>query len=117
MHVPRQLDRLTVLATRGTTEDHLLHYDGDGWQLESFGSPKGLWPTEDGGLWSLVDHALWHRDPDGGWRHVELPPGITEVSVAMRGDLSELWIAGWVAGDPVVYKTRANAQEPVVVSG
>ena len=116
IQVPRQRHSISALAIveRAAVEtNHLLHYGASGWQLESITTaPEGLWPSKDGGLWALVGAELWHRDPDGGWRVIGLPPDITSVSVAMRDDLTELWIAGWVAGEPVVYKTHANAQEP-----
>lgn len=92
---------------------HLLHYEAGGWKLESVASaPVGLWPTKDGGLWTMVGEQLLHRDPKGMWRAVALPEGATSVTAAMRGDSSELWISATVGDAAVVYATAANAQTP-----
>jgi hypothetical protein len=116
IQVPRQrhsISALAVVEQAGVETNHLLHYGAGGWQLESIATaPEGLWPSKDGGLWALVGAELWHRDPDGGWRNVALPPGAGSISVAIREDQTELWIAGRVGETPVVFKTRANAQDP-----
>ncbi len=112
--VPRQNHSVSAVATaqvHGNAEPHLLHYETGGWKLESVtAAPVALWPTKDGGLWTRVADDLLHRDPDGAWRKVGLPEGTSTYSVALRGDLSELWIAADVGGKTVVYATHANAQ-------
>ena len=114
--VPRQKNSVSVVGTlhdEAGDKAHLLHYETGGWKLDALpGTPRGLWPTKDGGLWVLVDDELLHRDPDAGWRSVTLPDGASSVTAAMRGDFSELWIAATVGGSTVVFATHANAQKP-----
>jgi len=125
--VPRQNNSISAVATLhedGGDKAHVLHYEAGGWKLDALpGAPMGLWPTKDGGLWTMVAGSLLHRDPDGAWRSVELPDGASSVTAAMRGDFSELWIAATVGGSTVVYATHARAQlpppepEPAAVAG
>ena len=110
---PRKRHHLSTLATNGARA-FLLHYEKKNWVLEEktqAGSVRGMWPTKDGGLWVRVEDQLWHRDPSGGWRNIELPPTLTNLSVAINADKTELWIAGVVEGKPVVLATYAAAQE------
>jgi hypothetical protein len=115
LQVPRQRNSVSLAATvthEGAEKHHVLHYETGGWKLESLrATASGLWPTKDGGLWARVGEQLWHRDPDGGWRNIGLPERATDVSVAMRADQSELWIAATIDGKPVVFATAANVQE------
>ena len=113
--VTRQQHSISTIAEvrvgEEASQSHLLHYEAGGWKLESMtGTPEGLWPTKDGGLWTMVGAQLLHRDPNGDWREVVLPEGATAMSAAMRGDFSELWIAAAVGDATVVYATAANAQ-------
>lgn len=115
LEIPRQRNSVSLAATvthEGAEKAHLMHYETGGWKLESLATrASGLWPTKDGGLWARVGGKLLHRDPDGGWRDIVLPPGAGTVSVAMREDQSEVWIATVVDGKPAVFATHANAQE------
>jgi hypothetical protein len=115
LEVPRQRHSVSLAANvrhEDADKAHLMHYETGGWKLEALPtSASGLWPTKDGGLWARVGDKLLHRDPDGGWRNIVLPPGAGNVSVAMRADQSELWIAAVVDGKPAVFATHANAQE------
>ena len=119
--VTRQQHSISSVAevrTGESVQPHLLHYEAGGWKLESITDvPRGLWPTKDGGLWTMVGEQLLHRDPNGGWREVVLPEGATSVSAAMRGDSSELWIAANIADTTVVFGTAANAQSPPAAPG
>jgi hypothetical protein len=119
--VTRQQHSISAVATVRTGEQdlpHLLHYEAGGWKLESIAAaPAGLWPTRDGGLWTIVGAQLLHRDPAGGWREVALPDGATSPTAAMGGDFKELWIAATVADMTVVFGTAANAQSPPPAPG
>lgn len=114
--VTRQQHSVSVVAEVRVdegTQAHLLHHETGGWKLESVASaPSGLWPTKDGGLWTMIGAQLLHRDPGGAWREVALPAGATAVTAAMRNDYSELWIAATVDNASVVFATAANAQAP-----
>jgi hypothetical protein len=115
LQVPRQRHSVSLAANvtqEGAQKHHVLHYETGGWKLESLrAAASGLWPSKDGGLWARVGEQLWHRDPEGGWRNIGLPERATDVSVAMRADQTELWIAATIDGKPVVFATHANAQE------
>jgi hypothetical protein len=119
--VTRQKHSVSGVAEVRRGEDvqpYLLHYEADGWKLESLtGAPTGLWPTKDGGLWTMIGARLLHRDPQGAWREVAVPEGATAVSVAMRADFSELWIAATVGDAAVVFATAASAQSSAVAPG
>ena len=114
--VTRQQHSVSAVAEVRVDEGpqaHLLHHETGGWKLERVASaPSGLWPTKDGGLWTMIDAQLLHRDPGGAWREVALPAGATAVTAAMRNDYSELWIAATVDNASVVFATAANAQAP-----
>jgi hypothetical protein len=114
--IPRQRHSVTIVATARPESgqvDHLLHYGAGGWQLEAIAqAPEGMWASKDGGLWTKIAAELWHRDPDGAWRKVALPAGVSSVSVALRDDTNEVWITGLVAGKPAVYAVHANVQDP-----
>lgn len=111
----RQRHSATVVATAASRK-FLLHYESGGWKLEEFtsGQADAMWATKDGGLWVRDDQQLMHRDPDGGWRKLALPEGLTGISAAITEDLGEVWVAGLVGGKPAVFATHANAQEPAV---
>lgn len=115
LQVPRQRNSVSLAANvtrEGAETHHVLHYETGGWKLESLrAAASGLWPTKDGGLWARVGEQLWHRDPEGGWRNIGLPERASDVSVAMRDDQTELWIAATIDGKPAVFATHANAQE------
>jgi hypothetical protein len=115
IQVPRQRHSVSLTATRGgdMSKEFLLHYEKGGWKLETMPAlARGLWPSKDGGLWALLGSELWHRDPDGGWRNIAVPEGAQSISAAMLLDQSELWIAALIGGQPKVFSTHANAQDP-----
>jgi hypothetical protein len=112
--VTRDRHAASMLATSGARE-FVLHVRPSGWALGEFpagsGKPETMWASEDGGLWIQAADALWHRDPDGNWRAVALPEGLSGMSVAVTTDQTELWIAGTLGGGPAVFATHANAQQ------
>jgi hypothetical protein len=115
IQVPRQRHSVSLTATCGgdMSKEFLLHYEKGGWKLETMPmAARGLWPSEDGGLWAMLGSELWHRDPEGGWRNVALPEGAQSISAAMLLDHSELWIAAVIGEQPKLFATHANAQEP-----
>src|SRR5690606_33325202 len=74
LQVPRQRHSVSLAGVakhEGSEKPHLLHYETGGWKLEALtAAASGLWPTKDGGLWTMTGSELLHRDPDGGWRKV-----------------------------------------------
>ncbi|MCB9703635.1 MAG: hypothetical protein H6711_17200 [Myxococcales bacterium] len=114
---PRQRHSVSIAAEIPEGEashDVLVHFETGGWKVEEFaaGGPSGLWPTRDGGLWARVGDELLHRAPDGGWRRIAAPAGLSGLSVAISDDLRELWVAGEVGGRPVVFAAASAAQRP-----
>ena len=111
--ITRRRHSVSVLASVAGRE-FLLHYGKQGWILDELGGAvDGLWPTKDGGLWTLAGGALQHRDPSGGWRSVQLPAGMSTLSVAVTADLGRLWIAGLADGEPALFSIHTNLQEPL----
>ncbi|MBK8716679.1 MAG: hypothetical protein KBB21_02000 [Nannocystaceae bacterium] len=113
--IARQKHSVSVVATLAGTpaRSHVLHYEASGWKLESLdAAPKGLWPLDDGGLWTQVGDTVLHRDPAGSWRTIELPDGASAPSIAVSGDGNEVWLAAQVGGTAVVFATPARAQQP-----
>ena len=114
IQVPRQRHSVTMLATVETASAvgyHLLHYEIGGWKLESLvHPPEGMWPDGEGGLWVLVDDALWYRDPGGEWFDVAPPEGASSISAAIAKKPAELWIAAELEGKPRVFATAARVE-------
>jgi hypothetical protein len=113
-HVTRDAEAVSIIAS---AEGRNFVLDGGpaGWALSEFprgSSLDGMWASEDGGLWVQDnDHdGLWRRDPQGTWRNVALPEGITGITVAMTADRKELWISGAASdpSSPLVFATNAN---------
>jgi hypothetical protein len=107
--IPRQRHSLTVVAiskSDGAAAHHLLHYELGGWSLEPLThEPTGMWPSADGGLWVLSKGALRYRTARGEWFDLALPEGLSRISAAVRKDLQELWVAGKLDGESVVFAT------------
>jgi hypothetical protein len=113
--VPRERNSFSMVATAkldGVASHQLLHYGVGGWKLESLDrAPTGLWPAENGGLWMHLGSQLCYRAPNGRWYAIALPEGAGKISVAMRSELLELWIAAKVGGETVVLATDANVKD------
>ncbi|HVI01585.1 MAG TPA: hypothetical protein VM869_22875 [Enhygromyxa sp.] len=113
--VPRERNSFSMVATaklEGVASHQLLHYGAGGWRLEPLDrAPTGLWPAENGGLWVLLGSELLYRTASGRWYAIALPEGVKKISVAMRSDLLELWVAAKIGEETVVFATDANASE------
>jgi hypothetical protein len=107
--VPRARHSISVVAKvrhEGESVVHVLHYGAGAWKLDQLEeAPSGLWPATDGGLWVQTEDALLHRSPTGTWQAIGLPAGASGVSVAMRKDQSEVWVAATVGGKAEVFAT------------
>ena len=56
---PRKRHSVTMVATFGGSQHHLLHYESGGWKLNPMpGKVTGLWATKDGGLWVQLSSSL-----------------------------------------------------------
>jgi hypothetical protein len=112
--VPRERHSFSMVATaklEGVASHQLLHYGVGGWKLEPLErAPTGLWPSENGGLWVLIGSELSYRAPNGRWYAIALPEGGGKLSVAMRADLRELWIARKLGDETILFATDANVQ-------
>ncbi len=85
------------------------------WRLETLPRGEtlvGMWPSDDGSLWTFNGSALRWRDTDGKWHEVAPPDGFTIRSVAMSGDRQRVWLSGEQGGSPALVNAPANQPKP-----
>lgn len=114
--IPRERHSFSMIATAkldGVASHQLLHYGIGGWKLEPLErAPTGLWPSQNGGLWVQLGNQLHYRSSGGRWYAIALPEGSGKISVGVRSDLLELWVARRIADQVVIFATDANVKRP-----
>ena len=112
-HVSRGSEALSLIAeveVEGMNIPHLLHQDGEHWQLDSIAElPRGMWGSAGGGLWVLVDDELWYRGARGGWSSI-VAPGTGHLSVAWDPKADVLWLARRESEQTALFMTPASLE-------
>ena len=112
--VPRGKWSVSVLATAGERE-FVLHHRGKsgGWVLDELPAgekPSFTWSSQEGSLWTQTGETLRLRDTEAKWFDVDLPEGLTGLSVAVTKDRRRVVIGGMVGGKPKLFTTEGNVE-------